>query len=188
MSTLVRHASLRQQLALAWLACLALGCSSISVSTDYDQNVDFSRYRSWAFAPEAESPKPDLDDSVSALALARIRVVLEQELTVRGYHLAEPGAASFLVTYGAVVRKKFDTRPRTTTVGTAFGSSTMVTGSDVYTYEEGTLVVDILDARSRKMVWAGTARGAVDQDASPAEREERIRDAVRKILDRFPPE
>ena len=53
-------------------------------------------------------------------------------------------------------------------------------------YEEGTLVIDILDPATGKHIWRGYAQAKVDEARSPAEREKRVREAIGLILDRFP--
>lgn len=54
-------------------------------------------------------------------------------------------------------------------------------------FDEGTLVIDLLDPASASVLWRGLARDEVDWRMSPTEIDTRIRGAVRKILERFPP-
>lgn len=56
-----------------------------------------------------------------------------------------------------------------------------------YHYEEGTLLLDFLDPRSRRRLWRGSAQARVERDPAPDEREASIREAVRLMLERFPP-
>jgi hypothetical protein len=49
-------------------------------------------------------------------------------------------------------------------------------------------LIDIIDAASEKIVWRGTAAGEVDPGLSSAERDERTRTIVHKILSHFPPQ
>ena len=51
----------------------------------------------------------------------------------------------------------------------------------------GTLIIDVFDAAERELVWRGSGEGRVNQARSPEDRQERIDDAVRKILRDFPP-
>ena len=55
-------------------------------------------------------------------------------------------------------------------------------------YDEGTLIIDIVDAGSNELVWRGAAQGEVNLAASPQEREQRAQDAVQRILEDFPPQ
>jgi hypothetical protein len=54
-------------------------------------------------------------------------------------------------------------------------------------YEEGTLVIDFVDAASRKLVWRGTGSGALESEPTPEETTRGIDRAVAKILEQFPP-
>jgi hypothetical protein len=54
-------------------------------------------------------------------------------------------------------------------------------------YDEGTLMLDFFDAKSRQLVWRGVAQAEVHLDASPERKEKRIQEAVDKMLALFPP-
>jgi hypothetical protein len=49
------------------------------------------------------------------------------------------------------------------------------------------LIVDIVDMRSRQLVWRGTAEARVDESADPERRDARVREAVEKLFAEFPP-
>jgi hypothetical protein len=51
----------------------------------------------------------------------------------------------------------------------------------------GTLVIDILDARSRELIWRGSAEGAVLGPGGEAASQEELDDVAAKILKEFPP-
>ena len=54
-------------------------------------------------------------------------------------------------------------------------------------FNEGTLILDIIDSPTQRHVWRGWAQGEIQKTVEPGVREKRIREAVRKILDEFPP-
>lgn len=53
-------------------------------------------------------------------------------------------------------------------------------------YEEGALVIDVVDAESRELIWRGWATARVDPSDPPSKRRDRIQRAVSLILERFP--
>ena len=53
---------------------------------------------------------------------------------------------------------------------------------------EGTLTLDVIDAGSNSVVWRGSALTALTGGGDSRAREARIQDAVRRILERFPPQ
>jgi hypothetical protein len=69
--------------------------------------------------------------------------------------------------------------------GSTTGANTPA--NDSPSYLTGTLLIDIVDAASKKLVWRGTAAGAVDPGLTSVERDERIRQIVRDMLSHFPP-
>ena len=60
-------------------------------------------------------------------------------------------------------------------------------GVDVYQYTEGTLILDLIEAKSKQLVWRGMAQGTIDENASPEQRERRLNEAVMRMLANFPP-
>ena len=65
-----------------------------------------------------------------------------------------------------------------------WGGAGMSTSTVSY-YTVGTLIVDILDAKTRKAIWHGTAEGTVDNDAQDMKKE--FHDAAQKMFKDFPP-
>jgi hypothetical protein len=57
----------------------------------------------------------------------------------------------------------------------------------VQEYEEGTLVLDFVDADTKGLVWRGVATDALDAHATPEDRGKQIQEAVTKILAKYPP-
>jgi len=50
----------------------------------------------------------------------------------------------------------------------------------------GTLVVDIVDARTKAMAWRGMASGDVNTTAKPEQRDKNINRAVQKMFKNYP--
>jgi Domain of unknown function (DUF4136) len=79
--------------------------------------------------------------------------------------------------------------------GYSYGPRTMIRGGfytgreeiDVYEYEEGTFILDFVDAQSKELIWRGVAKGEVRNYASPVKRDKRINVVVQKVLSDFPP-
>jgi hypothetical protein len=171
--------SLLVSTAFAVASCLS-SCSSISVSDDYDESFDFGALKTWSWHPSVASSGGE--QGIVTLTDARIRSAIEGELASRGYPQAANGA-SFLVAYHATVAQKVEAGAEPY----GYGWRSAYMAPTVMTYEEGTLLVDFIDPRSKAMVWRGTASAVVDASDSAEKREERIREAVRKVLERFPP-
>jgi hypothetical protein len=54
-------------------------------------------------------------------------------------------------------------------------------------YQEGTLIIDILDAKSHELIWRGTGQDYVEEQQTPEQITEGINQAVEGIMADFPP-
>ena len=158
---------------------LLFACSSVSTNYDYDLSYDFSKLRSyrWADIPS----KADADP----LVIQRVGAAVEAQLKAKGYAMAE-GEPDFLVAAHVGHRSRIQVND----FGYGYGPHRAWYGGgvDVYQYEEGTLVVDIADARKHELVWRGTATAVIDPGATPEERTEQVNEAVAKMFEQFPPQ
>jgi len=166
-----------------------VGCSGIRIDTDYDPAADFSTLKTWAWVPASARRGGD-PRIVNDLVDARIRAAVEAGLASRGYRKVSSGS-DFVVTYHAGLERKIQ-------VDRLYGSGGYYPYRDwhyygggetvVREYDEGTLLLDVIDAKQKTLVWRGSARAVVDEAATPEQREAKIRAAVEKMLDRFPPQ
>jgi hypothetical protein len=183
--------SLRSMVVFLVLSVLALACSGIKVDSDHDPSADFSQLRTWAWLPHAgQSDDPKLDN---ALLDSHIRAAVKSELDAKGYTLATSGTPDFQVDYHLSVEGKLDVdtvyhRHRSTGRG-AGGVRAGWTYSDkrVREYEEGTLLLGVFQPGSRALLWWGGGLATMREGSTPEKRTERINAAVKKILERFPP-
>lgn len=162
-------------------------CATTSVRTDFAPDVDFDGYQTFALASPDAAAVSGPTGLGNPLMNRRIRNAIAGELRSRGYREVEPEEATFLVAYHAAVEGKLDVQ----TVNNYYGygwRGGYVNDTDVRPYDEGTLVVDVVDAGSEELVWRGTVTAEVDTDSSAEKRDERLRDALRKLFDEFPPE
>jgi hypothetical protein len=168
--------------ALLGLAVLVLsaGCSSLEVNHDFDSNANFAGYSSFAWLPPSAEGRP-----VSELNAKRIERAIEGELGTRGIQ-QNASSPDLLVAYHVGTQDKI----QVTDWGYNYGSYYWGWGGrsvDVYQYEEGTLVIDIVDAQTKNLVWRGWATGTIDRSLSPEAVEAKINNAVAQIMKRYPP-
>jgi hypothetical protein len=174
-------------------AALAAGaCATHRVATDFDREVRFDQLRSFVWL----EPAPEqIDDPLldSPLLSRKIQRAAGDELVRRGYVQAASAAeADFFVTYHTTSRERIRDAGGVSFgfgYGTGYrrGHHSIFVGDRfgrVESYQEGTLIIDIVDARTRQLVWRGWTRGAVH----PARfTDEAVDRNVRDILSRFPP-
>ena len=162
------------------------GCSSIRATADYDRTASFGSLHTyaWRTAPQQGPGDPRLDNS---LLDARVKHAVDRELEAKGYRKVSPEErADFLVGYHVVLQRKVDVQ----TVGTWYGyrgAGLRIPETRTYQYEQGTLLLDVVDPTTTNLIWRGTATAVVDPDVSTEKRERRIAEAVAKVLADFPP-
>jgi hypothetical protein len=153
-------------LASLLLLVTAAGSGS-SGEVDYDHQVDFSKYKTWSWHEGVtHAMNPTIDN--------RIREAIENGLTARGLSRADSNA-TLRVAYHASRTKQIEVAP--------LGTAAPPTG--LRYSEKGSLVVEMLDAGSGKVVWRGQAAGVMRY--GPNEIAEQIKAAVDKLLEGFPP-
>ena len=162
-----------------FVVLLIAGCG-MKVTTDFDKSVDFSRLRTYDWAPREESATSD-PRAENSLLISRIRTAVERELSAMGYRKAATGDPDFLVGHLVTTQTRFP--PSFKDAGWQSGLPT-----EVDQYEEGTLILDLIDPNGMRLMWRGTATTPLDESAGPRQREATINEAVQSILKRFPPQ
>jgi hypothetical protein len=183
---------LRLAVPAALVVLLLAGCR-VPVKTDYDPSVDLGGLASFAWLDPPLREKPGEGEPAdpfvhNTLLDKRVRDAVERELVARGYRPAGDEPPDFLVRYHVVARQK--TRERPVVVGGGFGygrypfgyGSSVAYGSE--SYEEGTLILDVIDPASESIAWRGWAAARARDGYFDAERVDRY---VQAILARFPP-
>lgn len=192
---------IKNSLLLAILVFLVTACASgPQVAQDYDTAADFDRYKTYAWlaqTPSKQTPaEPAPKGSPQPLIDARIRTAIEEVLPTRGFTPAsEPSQADFFVTYYFSSQTKTDTRSVDAYYGFGVGGRNSSLGFGIGVpinrrsrdYQLGTLMIDIIDAQTRKLVWRGTSAERLDERLTPKQTTQKINKTVQSILARFPP-
>ncbi len=172
------------------VALLAACATSMRARSDHDPANDFSRYKSFAWIAEDPLIAP-ADSTVNVSPLNRRRIVeaIESQLTAKGFRKAsDDSVADFVLSYTVGARDRIDVQSYPVRYRGIWGWGRGYVGydADVSTYREGTLSIDIFDARSNQPVWHGWATKRItDRDVENAAKQ--IPVAVAAILADFPP-
>ncbi len=163
---------------------IATSCATIKVSCDYDKTATFSAYKTFAFTPDA------LNLPVDDLNKGRIIAAVENELKLKG--LTKADNSDILIDL-KLVAKTIQTATASTTGGYGYGyryrwgGGFTTTTIDYDSYNEGTLFVDMIDAKKLQLVWQGRGVGTIAENVSAEKREENIKYAVKMIFEKYPP-
>ncbi len=157
---------------------LMVSCSSVRVTTDYDTQVDFAKYRTFAFYKTGIDKAP-----ISDLDKKRIMRAVESELLAKG--MRKSSNPDVLVSLFTKSRERInvnDNRFGGFWYPWYYGPNQM----NVSQYTEGTLFIDLLDAKKKELVWQGVGTGALRM-TDVRRKERRIKEFVKEIMAQYPP-
>jgi hypothetical protein len=167
------------------LAVAITSCSSVKIAYDFDKQVDFTKYKTYAFTEEAlKIPLGDLDRD-------RLITAVETELAAKGFTKSDnPDVLIDMV----ITAKKRTEATATNTGGYGYGYGRYGFGGGFGTtqvsyneYVDGTLIIDMVDKSTEKIAWQGRGTKTLDEDASASKRESNINYAVKQIFTNYPP-
>lgn len=174
---------------LIFVLFIIVSCSPVKVVTDYDSQVNFSNYKSFAFY-KTGIDKADISD----LDKRRILRAIESELLSKGFTKSQN--PDFLVSIFTKSRERVNVNQVNYgySWGWGWGWNPWMWGPNmnmnnvnVSQYTEGTLFIDFIDKEKKELIWQGVGSGALKMD-NREKKEERIKEFVKEIILRFPPQ
>lgn len=183
---------IRTLFVLVVAAALLTACSSgPAIKADYDPSVDFSQYRTFNFY----NPMGIENPNYSSILGQMFRDAITRQMEQRGYTLSDD--PDVLMNVSA----RLEDKTKVTTYndpmyggyygyrrgyydpwyGYGYGTSTHVSQ-----YTEGTVNIDMVDARAKRMVWEGVAVGRVDDDKTNEEVRTAINAGVAEMFASYP--
>ncbi len=179
------------------VALVSAGCATNRVRVDYNPRTSFTAFRTYAWIDQSTDSgrHPAIH---SQLVERRIYDAVERELTARGFRKATSGTPDFHIAYHVVSDTKIDVRAFEGVGARYYGYPYGYLGYFGYGYRgtsqqyareyiKGTLILDVVDARSDELIWRGWMSEALDDDPKPENVRMYVDAAVSKILARFPP-
>lgn len=175
---------MKTQTALAFVAAALVltGCSSVSTSTDWDRTYDFSGPRTYNWI---EQTQESMGAGVNDLDMRRIRGSVDQAISAQGFTKASATQATYLLAFhtGSQTETQYNTYGYGMG-GWYYGGMGMTTTTATQ-YEQGTLLVDIVDRAKNETVWRGTAKATLD--ANSEVNLDNLNTATQKLFADFPP-
>jgi hypothetical protein len=169
----------------AFLIVSMPGCYTMQVNYDYDPQTDFSSMNTFDWHPVPQRT------TMNEMNVNQVRGEVVQQLEGKGLKGGEKKPDFLIAIHGGTV-SKLDIVDWGYSYGGPgrygrYGPYSTSRRIDVHEYEEGNLILDFVDTDSKELIWRGTATDALDADATPEERHRQIREAVTKILAKYPP-
>jgi hypothetical protein len=160
------------------------GCaSSMNVSSYVERGLDFTVFRSYAWGPADAVPTGDPRLDKNPFFQDHMQGAVEKQLAARGLQQVDT-SPDLLIHYHANITERMDVdRLHPPDVYCTVGDCR----NGLRYYEAGTLVVDVIDARTNRLIWRGWAQENVEPSLEDSDRMERqINEAVSRMLERFP--
>lgn len=162
---------------------LFTSCSSVRVFSDYDTKADFNKFNTYAFF------KPGIDDAeVSDLDKRRILRAIDANLQAKGMNKSQ--SPTLLVSIFTKEQDRVDVYNNNFGWGWGWGWGPFWggnLGTSVARTTEGSLYIDLIDAKTNELVWQGVGQSALYTGSDVDKREERIIKIVTEILEEYPP-
>jgi hypothetical protein len=167
------------------LALAASGCAAtIGVSAHVAPGRDWSRYRSFEWAPADALPVADPRLAANPVFNDRMHGAVAAGLESRGWTRADAAGADVLIHYHANVTTRLDVAGIDRAYGSCPGGEC---DSQTVEYEAGTIVLDFVDAQTQRLIWRGWAQTDLHELLADSDRmADAIEHAVERMLQRLP--
>ena len=143
------------------------------VSVDSDPAAPFATYKTYAWVNGTPAPNPLNEDRLHAAVDAR---------------MSAKGLAMNTTAPDVIVTTHVTTKERQELIANGFGYGPWWGGglgtATVETYVDGTLVLDLYDAKTKKMVWRGVATATASD--KPTKNAAKIDKALDKMFEKCP--
>jgi hypothetical protein len=176
---------------VAVVAVVVMSCApSITVKQDSDKTANFASLKTFDWLPVPTTAVGSVKAAIERNSLLdkRVKTAVNEQLAAKGYTQSSDNP-DVMVTYHVGVDDKINV----TDWGYGYAGYGRYSGwgggssVDVYQYKEGTLLIDIIDAKTKQLIWRGAGTGTVDPDAPTEKREQRLSNAVAQIMANYPP-
>lgn len=172
---------------LAVVGLLSACSSGPTIRSDYDHSANFAQYHNFGFM----SPLGTDGTGYSTLLTERLKTATRAQMEMRGY-VYSAQAPDLLVNFNAKLQEKAEVTPAMP-MGPYYGYRAGFYGGwpgyawddDVYQYTEGSLNIDLIDARRKQLVWEGVSVGVI-KDGATADSQTNVEASVAKILQQYP--
>ncbi|MGH7455075.1 MAG: DUF4136 domain-containing protein [bacterium] len=193
-----------------------MGCSTALVKSDFDHDINFAGHQTFAWAAAQPQKSDSGYGAQNSLLEKRLHNAVERELAAKGIRKQAISTPDFLITYRVDFNDKLEMISHGYDYWPAyyggywpsyygFGLSYWpgyyhfgfrsryyygpgfygAEGPYLHEYKEVTLTLDFLNPETKALIWRGWYVDAVE-DVNL--QEEKITEAVKRILEKFPPE
>jgi hypothetical protein len=174
---------------LAFAAGIILwsACATLKVTSDYDKAVNFQQYKTFRMVQLDQQHQ-----TISQLNQQRIINGIRSEMSRKGFQ--ESASPDLEVNAIIILKDKKSVTANTNYYGYggyyrpyAWGGG-MASGTTTYSvqeYKDGSLIIDIVDSKTQKLVWEGIGNKEIDKPLKDPDKE--VPEIIASIMASFPP-
>jgi hypothetical protein len=148
------------------------------IRTNYMPGTDFSKYKTYKWVNISNTELPD------PIVTQQIKDAIDSQLTAKGMTKTDSETANLYVGIQTSITQERQWNAYGMGGGWRFGGMANATSS---TIQIGTLAVDFYDPAAKQLVWRGQASKTLNPSKDPQKNQERLNNAVAKLLKNFPP-
>lgn len=180
---------------LVAIVCLS-GCATKPyVSTDYEASYNFAALKSFTVKSAKQDTKENI--LISPFTLSHIHSLVNSELAKRYQSVGEGSTPDFYVTYHVVMEEKLEPGAYDQMYGFGYWGRGYRYPSSIFyrpqmdggvrVYNQGSLIIDMVDAKTQQPIWRGVSEKRLNKGLSPQKQREILTSAVLEVLAQFPP-
>jgi hypothetical protein len=176
----------RRLTALALSTFTVTGCAAtMSVGSFVERGVDFARYRTYDWSASEALPTGDPRLEKDPFFQDHVQGAIEKQMAAKGFERPRSGKADLLLHFHANINRRINV---VNGVNSGYGNCYSDNCWErVIDYEAGTFVLDIVDARTKRVIWRGWAQDRMEGVLNNQDRLARkINEAVARMLAKLP--
>jgi hypothetical protein len=163
----------------------AAGCATMGASSHIDTGFNFARLRTFDWGSPDAFPVGDPRLDENPIFLDHLHGAVEKQMAARGYERVVTGRPQLLIHFHANIDRRLNVNAADAKYGYCLNDACR---AGVREYEAGTLIVDVIDVRTNRLVWRGWAQDSVEGVLEDRDRLVRMVDAgVARMFANFPP-
>jgi hypothetical protein len=175
---------LTNAISAAGVVAMLTGCATTSSSSHVRTGFDFSKYYTYEWVPADAFPIGDPRLDQNPMVLDYLQGAVEKQLMSKGYVQGLAGRSDLQVHFHASIDQRLNVNAADARYGYCIDDDCR---NGVKNYEAGTLIVDVIDRRTNRLVWRGWAQRSVDGVLDDRDRLVRmIEDGVTRMFVSFP--
>lgn len=148
-----------------------------SITTDYDHNADFARYKTYSWA-KVQTPNSLWDE--------RVKDAVNSQLAAKGWSQVPSGGDVVITARDATHNQQELNTFYDGFGGWRRGGGIGISTTTVDTYKVGTLLIEMFDASSKNLIWRSTATDTLSNNSDKDIKN--LDKGVQKMFQHFPPE